>query len=159
VYNAGPADHPAVTPIDLPQVTALPQFGGDYRRSMLWGTYRPGLYFGEHPEFVGQLKGLVLLSGMPPYLRGADIGLSSAAAESALAWPKACACGCRSRCWRASCGSTRGGRTRSPTCATRPRSAMVRRRPPAILSSKCHLLSCCGDTSWKRSPRCRRPIG
>jgi Glycosyl hydrolase family 63 N-terminal domain len=35
-----------VVPIDLPTLTSLPQFGGDYRRSMLWGTYRPGLYFG-----------------------------------------------------------------------------------------------------------------
>lgn len=44
--RTGPKDHPSVVPIDLPTMTALPQFGGDYRRSMLWGTYRPGLYFG-----------------------------------------------------------------------------------------------------------------
>lgn len=43
---SGPQDHPSVVPIDLPTLTSLPQFGGDYRRSMLWGTYRPGLYFG-----------------------------------------------------------------------------------------------------------------
>ena len=43
---SGPADHPSVVPIDLPTLTSLPQFGGGYRRSMLWGTYRPGLYFG-----------------------------------------------------------------------------------------------------------------
>ena len=43
---AGPHAHPAVASIALPRVTALPQFGGDYRRRMLWGTYRPGLYLG-----------------------------------------------------------------------------------------------------------------
>mmetsp|Transcript_7619 Transcript_7619/g.22485 ORF Transcript_7619/g.22485 Transcript_7619/m.22485 type:complete len:941 (+) Transcript_7619:605-3427(+) len=41
----GPAD-PAVTPIDLPRMTALPQFAGCYARQMLWGSYRPGLYLG-----------------------------------------------------------------------------------------------------------------
>ena len=45
--RSGPEDHPSVVPIDLPTLTSLPQFGGDYRRSMLWGTYRPGLYFGK----------------------------------------------------------------------------------------------------------------
>ena len=44
--RSGPEDHPSVVPINLPTLTSLPQFGGDYRRSMLWGTYRPGLYFG-----------------------------------------------------------------------------------------------------------------
>ena len=43
---AGLVDHPSVTPIDLPSMRELPQFGGDYRRLMLWGSYRPGLYFG-----------------------------------------------------------------------------------------------------------------
>lgn len=35
-----------MVPIDLPSMRALPQFGGNYCRSMLWGSYRPGLYFG-----------------------------------------------------------------------------------------------------------------
>lgn len=42
---AGASD-PAVTPIDLPRVTSLPQFAGGYARQMLWGSYRPGLYLG-----------------------------------------------------------------------------------------------------------------
>lgn len=25
----------------------LPQFGGDHAEALLWGTYRPGYYFGE----------------------------------------------------------------------------------------------------------------
>lgn len=33
-------------PINLPKLTLLPQFQGEHARKYLWGTYRPGLYFG-----------------------------------------------------------------------------------------------------------------
>jgi len=33
-------------PINLPKLTFLSQFQGEHGRKYLWGTYRPGLYFG-----------------------------------------------------------------------------------------------------------------
>ena len=38
--------HPSLTPLDVPFVKNCPLFDSTYRREMLWGTYRPGLYFG-----------------------------------------------------------------------------------------------------------------
>ena len=39
--------HPAVQPFGTGLLCALPQFQGDHANTMLWGTYRPGLYLGE----------------------------------------------------------------------------------------------------------------
>ncbi|KAK3253297.1 hypothetical protein CYMTET_37446 [Cymbomonas tetramitiformis] len=36
----------AITPLGLPKLTELPQFGGESEERMLWGTYRPGCYLG-----------------------------------------------------------------------------------------------------------------
>lgn len=33
-------------PFPGPRLTALPQFGGGHAERLLWGTYRPGFYFG-----------------------------------------------------------------------------------------------------------------
>jgi mannosyl-oligosaccharide glucosidase len=33
-------------PLRAAKLTALPEFGGEYKDRMLWGSYRPGLYFG-----------------------------------------------------------------------------------------------------------------
>ena len=33
-------------PFPAPRLTQLAQFQGDYADRMLWGTYRPGFYFG-----------------------------------------------------------------------------------------------------------------
>lgn len=47
--RAGSGSHPAVTPFGAPKVTELAQLGGDHAQRMLWGTYRPGYYFGKPP--------------------------------------------------------------------------------------------------------------
>lgn len=41
---------PHLRPFPGPKLAALPQFQGDHAQRMLWGTYRPGLYFGESPN-------------------------------------------------------------------------------------------------------------
>jgi len=33
-------------PLRAPLLSSLPEFGGEYRDRMMWGSYRPGLYFG-----------------------------------------------------------------------------------------------------------------
>ncbi|KAF3778043.1 Mannosyl-oligosaccharide glucosidase [Nymphaea thermarum] len=35
-----------VTPLPAPKMTELPQFQGDHRESLYWGTYRPHVYLG-----------------------------------------------------------------------------------------------------------------
>lgn len=45
-YSGNGGRHLAVTPMPLPRLTSLSQFGGTYMWQMLWGTYRPGLYLG-----------------------------------------------------------------------------------------------------------------
>ena len=35
-----------LSPLKAPKLTDLPEFGGDYKDRMLWGSYRSGLYFG-----------------------------------------------------------------------------------------------------------------
>ncbi|KAK9838545.1 hypothetical protein WJX81_006602 [Elliptochloris bilobata] len=37
---------PEVSPLRAPRLSLLPQFQGEHREGTLWGTYRPGLYFG-----------------------------------------------------------------------------------------------------------------
>lgn len=37
----------ALRPFGGPRLSTLHQFQGGYSDAMLWGTYRPGLYFGE----------------------------------------------------------------------------------------------------------------
>ena len=45
---ADPASLPEVLrPFPGPRLTELPQFGGAHAERLLWGTYRPGFYFGE----------------------------------------------------------------------------------------------------------------
>ena len=36
----------SVVPLNALRLSTLPQFQGNYSNNMLWGTYRPGLYFG-----------------------------------------------------------------------------------------------------------------
>ena len=40
---------PEVAPLRAPRLSLLPQFQGEHRERTLWGTYRPGLYFGAPP--------------------------------------------------------------------------------------------------------------
>ncbi|GLJ14104.1 hypothetical protein SUGI_0226180 [Cryptomeria japonica] len=35
-----------ITPLPVPKITDLPQFGGEHRESLYWGTYRPQVYLG-----------------------------------------------------------------------------------------------------------------
>ena len=44
-HNVG-ALHPALKPFQGPLLCSLPQFQGRHASTMLWGTYRPGLYLG-----------------------------------------------------------------------------------------------------------------
>ena len=44
-YDVG-ALHPALKPFQGPLLCSLPQFEGEHATTMLWGTYRPGLYLG-----------------------------------------------------------------------------------------------------------------
>lgn len=111
--RSGPEDHPSVVPIDLPTLTSLPQFGGDYRRSMLWGTYRPGLYFGVHVCISG--RGMDMhsphshqhalecwLALMTGFLFEDKVRIvCEANTRFCCTSFQVCACGCRSRCWRA----------------------------------------------------------
>ncbi|KAL4523918.1 hypothetical protein Ndes2526B_g08146 [Nannochloris sp. 'desiccata'] len=41
---------PSLLPFPGPKLTSLPQFSGSYVSRMLWGTYRPGVYFGLRPR-------------------------------------------------------------------------------------------------------------
>mmetsp|Transcript_26681 Transcript_26681/g.74931 ORF Transcript_26681/g.74931 Transcript_26681/m.74931 type:complete len:220 (-) Transcript_26681:1839-2498(-) len=52
--------HPAVEPFKAASVKELPWLKGEYENRMLWGSYRPGLYFGmrtRQPQ--GLLTGLM----------------------------------------------------------------------------------------------------
>ncbi|KAF5826933.1 glycoside hydrolase [Dunaliella salina] len=47
-------------PLSAPRLTSLAEFGGDYKERMLWGSYRPGLYFGMRTRTPkGLLAGLL----------------------------------------------------------------------------------------------------
>ncbi|PNH01369.1 hypothetical protein TSOC_012760 [Tetrabaena socialis] len=37
---------PVLLPLKAPKLTELPEFDASYKDSMLWGSYRSGLYFG-----------------------------------------------------------------------------------------------------------------
>lgn len=43
---AGPKGPPVLQPFPGPPLKQLPQFGGEQEERLLWGTYRPGYYFG-----------------------------------------------------------------------------------------------------------------
>jgi hypothetical protein len=60
--RAGP---PEVTPFAAPSLRALPEFGGAYARALLWGTYRPGLYFGLRARCVVVVAAALLLLSFP----------------------------------------------------------------------------------------------
>eukprot|EP00897_Mesotaenium_endlicherianum_P001918 jgi/Mesen1/1754/ME000014S01162 len=52
-----------LTPLAVPTITSLPQFGGEYESKMFWGTYRPHLYLGirsRQPQSL--LAGLMWLA-------------------------------------------------------------------------------------------------
>lgn len=44
-------------PLSAAKLTTLPEFGGDYKDQMLWGSYRPGLYFGMRTRCACSLQG------------------------------------------------------------------------------------------------------
>ena len=46
---------PEVAPLRAPRLSFLPQFQGEHRERTLWGTYRPGLYFGA-PYLLGHAE-------------------------------------------------------------------------------------------------------
>lgn len=41
-------------PFPGPPLKRLPQFGGEHEERLLWGTYRPGYYFGAWEGVVYQ---------------------------------------------------------------------------------------------------------
>ncbi len=43
---AGPSTPDVLTPFPGPQLKQLKQFTGRHDEELLWGTYRPGYYFG-----------------------------------------------------------------------------------------------------------------
>eukprot|EP00873_Tetraselmis_striata_P019438 jgi/Tetstr1/439702/TSEL_028121.t1 len=58
--SAGGGGHPAVTPFAAPKVTELEALGGAHEQRMLWGSYRPGYYFGMRTRRpAGLLAGLM----------------------------------------------------------------------------------------------------
>lgn len=44
---SSPGQPAVLRPFPEPQLKQLPQFGGQHADRLLWGTYRPGYYFGE----------------------------------------------------------------------------------------------------------------
>ena len=44
--GAGPRPASVLDPFPGPQLKQLQQFGGEHEEQLLWGTYRPGYYFG-----------------------------------------------------------------------------------------------------------------
>ena len=43
---SGPRQPSVLQPFPGPPLKGLPQFGGEHEEGLLWGTYRPGYYFG-----------------------------------------------------------------------------------------------------------------
>ncbi|QCD83381.1 mannosyl-oligosaccharide glucosidase [Vigna unguiculata] len=41
-----------VTPLPAPKITNLPQFQGQHKESLYWGTYRPQVYLGVRARFI-----------------------------------------------------------------------------------------------------------
>jgi mannosyl-oligosaccharide glucosidase len=72
---AGP---PEVTPFAAPSLRALPEFGGAYASALLWGTYRPGLYFGLRARCVAPLLRPLRSPSAPPGGFGRTLLLSAA---------------------------------------------------------------------------------
>ncbi|KAK7319058.1 hypothetical protein RJT34_03770 [Clitoria ternatea] len=46
LFKSSAAEPRVVTPFPTPKITDLPQFGGDHKENLYWGTYRPHLYLG-----------------------------------------------------------------------------------------------------------------
>ncbi|KAG8054167.1 hypothetical protein GUJ93_ZPchr0001g31040 [Zizania palustris] len=44
----------SVTPLDAPRMMDLPQFQGDHKESLYWGTYRPNVYLGIRARDYGR---------------------------------------------------------------------------------------------------------
>jgi mannosyl-oligosaccharide glucosidase len=53
----------ALRPFRGPPLTALPQFHQGYQDRMLWGTYRPGLYFGAGTGMTNEQDALAAAQG------------------------------------------------------------------------------------------------
>lgn len=56
---------PMLRLLRAPKLTQLPEFDRQYRDSMLWGSYRSGLYFGMRARWVS----VCVAAGWGPVLR------------------------------------------------------------------------------------------
>ena len=126
--QTGDARRPEVTPLDQPALKWLPQFLGEWRDRMLWGTYRSGLYFGALATAV-TLTSACCSSYAAEHLLLYRCGLSTprkgTCPTSVCLALQACGCGCQSRCSSGSCGLTRCGRRPGRTSGTTRKSGIV----------------------------------